>query len=214
MFVLCAGSTIVGDLQVDIVSANVLGLDGNASINQFFLQTSASIYLFTEPVPDRGTISEIRCFGYYSDESFEQERLHIMLEPAVKFDAHLFVVVFRRREEKGLYQLIHGPQELRHVFTPGTLTVEWAVQSGDLVGALIPGSCTNRSNLSVGCPAHIDMRTDPSSCSSALYYPIAADLGVHSEELISIPGDQFEEVQVHLNMEFLIDDSAGGSIQV
>lgn len=166
--------------------------------------------MFSRPVPTRGEIFQIRAYGYYSDESYALEAEYFA-EGLVYFDAYLFVVVFRHDAESGLYQLIHGPVELVHGVTVGTLAVQWPVQSGDLVGALIPNSCKNRTTPGIfGCPAYIDTRTDPWNCSSAIYYPFDADMGLDSETLRSISKDQFEEVQVHLNMDVSISPITNG----
>jgi hypothetical protein len=115
----------------------------------------------------------------------------------------MYVVVFRQEVESGSYQLIHGPEELTHSTIPGALTVEWPIQSGDMLGALIPSSCMNMTS-GLACPSQINLRTDPMVCSSALYHPFDTDTGLN---LRSIPVNQFEEVQVHLNMEFSIKNS-------
>jgi hypothetical protein len=204
LLVICAGNTIIGDFQADSVSINFFALTSNRinSTSQFFLQTGGSLYLFSDPIPEDGKIIQIKSFGYYSDEN-----LALLSSAATTdFDAYLFAVVFRREAESGLYQLIHEPEEIIHQTTPGLMTVEWPVQSGDLVGALIPTSCINRTQSTVSCPSRIDLRntTNPWDCSSALFHPFNTDTGLNSDDLRSIPVDQFEEVQVHLNMEVSI----------
>jgi hypothetical protein len=165
------------------------------------LQTVGGIYIFSESIPSSGTLFKIRAFGYLSDENIQR----LLSTPRLaEFNAHFFVVVFRP-EADGSYQLVHGPWEYRHTLEPKDRKVEWPVQRGDMVGAIIPRSCSseNRSvgGIRISCPSHIDLRTDPLDCSSALYYPFNTDLGLDSEELRRISEDQFMEVQVHLNME-------------
>jgi hypothetical protein len=202
-----AGDTIIGDIQSDRVSFNLFILGNqNLSANQFFLQTSGSLYLLPEPVPDNGVVFLIKSFGYYSDE--DRATFFSFESPTMIFDAYLFIVVFRPEGES--LRLIHGPVEMNHFLSPGMLTVDWPVQRGDLVGALVPSSCINESGiregeLRIGCPSHIDLRADPWSCSSALHYPVNTDLGLDKLEII--PVDQFKVVQVHLNMEASISSS-------
>ena len=184
----------------------------NASVRQFFLQTGGSIYLFSEPVPNNGTLFQIQTFGYFTDENFQ--RLLSSTSLTRIFNAYLFVVVFRPEAEKGSYRLIHGPQEDRHLLEPENLTVEWPVQRGDLVGVIIPRSCTNETNVIDGrerivCPSRVDLRADPWDCSSAFYSPFDTDLGLNSEDLRNIPTNQFEEVQVQLSMEVSISPIDG-----
>lgn len=209
-----AGNTIIGEVQRGTIERNVVSMVDieNGSVNQFFLQTDGGLYLFSEPVPNNGTLFQIRSFGYFNDENFR--RLLSSSVVTTAFNARILVVVFRYEAESGSYQLVHGPQEHRHVLKPANLTVEWPVQSGDLVGALIPSSCVNETRSSGGirfiCPSHIDLRTDPLDCSSALYYPFDMNLlGLDSEDQRSIPDDEFIEVQVHLNMEVSISQVDG-----
>jgi hypothetical protein len=184
-----------------INSINNISID-NESINNIFLQTVGGIYIFSESIPSCGTLFNIRALGYLSYEN--TQRLLSTLMMGTDFNAHFFVMVFRP-EADGSYRLVHGPLEYKHQFEPRNQKVEWPVQRGDIVGAIIPRSCSNESRsvdgIRISCPSHIDLRTDSLDCSSALYYPFNTDLGLNSEELRRISEDQFMEVQVHLNME-------------
>lgn len=193
-YIIHAGNIVIGEVQSEkIGNTFAMFQEEGRSLNQLFLQTNG-IYLFSHSVPDSGKIFQISSFGYFSDESLEREGVI----------PYLFIVVFRYEAESGSHQLIHGPEELTHIFTPGFMAVEWPVQRGDMVGALIPNSCKNLTLTSIGCPSQINLRTDPWDCSSALYYPFNTDMGFDSEDLRSIPDDEFEEVQVKLSMEVFI----------
>jgi hypothetical protein len=185
----------------------------NASVRPFFLQTGGSIYLFSEPVPDNGTLFQIQIFGYFRDDDFQ--RLLSSTTLTSTFNAYLFVVVFRPEAGTGSYRLVHGPQEDRHLLQPDNLNVEWPVQRGDLVGVIIPSSCINETSLDgrlrILCPSRVDLRTDPWDCSSAFYSPFDTDLGLNSEDLKNIPASRFEEVQVQLSMEVSISPIDGMS---
>ena len=162
------------------------------------LQTSGSIYLFSEPMPYDGNIRFIQSFGYYSEESLARSR-----STTLQRELLMYVIVYRHETENGTYRLIHEPEELvQSQFTAYT-DVIWPVQKGDLVGALIPSSCTE-SFSRISCPSQINLQTDPWDCSAALYFPFDTDLGLGSEDFRDIPEDQFVEVQVYLNMKITI----------
>ena len=206
-----AGNTIIGGVQtqsIDEFTVQAFATQGNLSVdlNRFILSTSGSIYLFPEPVPHDGVIFHIISFGYISQESLVEV---LSLPPENDFGAYLFAVVFRRDAESGSYQLVHGPEEHSHFIAPAILDVPLTVREGDLVGALIPNYCFNRTASFLRCPSQVNLRADPWDCSYALYYPLNMDEGIDGEEWrsVSIPEDDFVEVQVNLNMEFSISRS-------
>ena len=173
-----AGNTVIGHFQTE----NVLGEFEGGSVNNLILSTSGSIYLFPEPVPHDGTMLQ---------------------------EAYVYVVVFRHDTESRSYELVHLPEEHVHgASSPASFDVSLTVQKGDLIGALIPSSCINRTASSGVCPSQVNLRTDRWDCSSALYSPFDTDEGFDGW-LINIDEDDLMEVQVNLNMEFVISPTGG-----
>lgn len=194
----------MGQVQEESVIENLLmaGME-DTSVDMFYVQTSG-LYLFSAPVPDRGAIVHIRSFGYVSDESFEQPDDII---------PYLYVVVFRHEVARRSYRLLRTPAKLTHGRAPGVLpkgngVLNITVRRGDRIGAIIPKSCTNVSYNNDDhtlCPSQINLRTGPTVCTTALFHYYNTDtMDPDFEDLESISEDQFEEVQIKLNMEVLI----------
>ena len=196
----------MGDLEIEMISANVLAsFDSQTGVNQFFVQ-GFGLYLFSEPVPESGKIVRIQTFGYLNDDDLSRG-----------FDTiatYIFVVVFRPDVESEAYQLINNPEILAHGFGPGELpeegeVLDWPVERGDMIGAIIPNCCINMTYEL--CPAGITLRTAPTDCLSALYYPFNTGTEFDFEGVQTIRQDRFEEVQLSLNMEVKILPNGEGT---
>lgn len=195
-----AGNIIMGEVRDATVITNTFdSFDENISVSDFYIQTSG-LYLLSERLSDDGEIINVRAFGHLSDANLRRA-FDIFVLP------QLFIVVFRHDEQSGSYRLIHEPKELTHTVSPGILpadgeSLNWPVRRGDRIGAVIPNSCLNVTEEFIKCPSQINLLARADDCLSALYHPFNTDTGF--EGLGNIPDDQFDEVQVKLNMEVLI----------
>ena len=193
-----ADAATIGKIEEDFIVASVLvAFNQNKSVSQFYIQ-AGGVYLFAEPVPFDGKVTNVGAFGYFSDEN-----LDLVFGPSEGTNdsnviPFLYALAYRHDQENDTYQLLNE-EFLTHTVSPGHVEVDWPVRKGDRIGAFIPHNCTENEEFKVlKCPSQINLRANPSECSSALYYP------VNSREGSSIPASQLQEVQVVLNFEVMI----------
>ena len=175
---------------------------GNLSVSNFYIQ-SGGVYMLPEPVPHDGRVLHVRAYGYFSGENL----LRVLGPDPESAAPSLLVLVFRLDEESKSYQILYN-HLLTHGEFPGEVNLDWQVQRGDRIGAFIPYSCNSKNitgDTILLCPSQINIRVERSSCLSALYHP--ADLNALNYN-DSIPADQFQEVQVQLNIEALISPTS------
>lgn len=208
---------------MDSVLTNIAtAIDQNFSVTKYFINTSG-LYLHTQPIPQDGTIIQLRMFGYLkndylqllndsnttnssdtTDTSTESSNITKFTFSALPFT---YLLVYRPDSERNIYSLLHGPTLVAHELVPGVLpsngSLNWPVNEGDKVGVLIPSTCVN-SSRGLMCPLHVNLRTVDGDCSTALFSSRAED------ELGQIPKDEFEVVNLKLNVEAVISPSSKG----
>lgn len=169
-----------------------------------FHTRESGLYLLHEPVPNDGTITEMRALGFLSDRDFEllQRNQVDMFMTSM----YLFFAVFRLDNVSGIYQLIHGPEMATHTISDPAIAqnLQWLVRAGDKIGAVVPESCLNGTNSPpFPCPSHFNLRVSDNRCYSGLHSLlnfISGDMEL-AELLDGIPIGQFVEEQVLLNVE-------------
>ena len=198
-----AENVVIGDVQGENVIINMLrAFSQDKSVGNFYLQTGG-LYLLPELVPIDGRVVQARVFGYLNDENLE---LVFGPNPEVVVP-FLYVLAFRHERESDSYQMLQSPEKVTHSVQPNAAQMEINVKEGDRIGVFIPHDCEFDKNLYwMNCPSQINLRVEPTSCMSALYYP------AESENTNIIPLDLFEEVQVDLNMEVVIAPAIGTCI--
>ena len=195
-------------MDQDTVLTNILTAPQQGTLlTEYYINTSG-LYLQSLPIPQDGTITQIRAFGYPNDATLSQLDIGTTENTNIVHST-LAVAVYRPDAQEDVYKLVHGPAAITHEFMPGVLpTPNWLVKKGDRVGTIIPRACTNTSNR-VMCPSQVNLRTKSGDCLSAWY---ANGTVNRTGNMDQISLAEFQEVSVRLNVEVTISTRDGKAI--
>lgn len=214
----------IDDSDIIENSLNFIQFNLNKTSTSFtYYYNVSGIYLLSEPVFSKGTITNIRVFGYLGEENLitlvdanrdaaqngQISRFTLLIRP------FLYALVYRPNPSNDILTLLHGPALISHDLssTSGFLSpdfsLNWSVMEGDRIGVLIPEMCSDSmvESAQALCPSQINLRIPASECLSALYYDPSSD---EVEDITELPKNMLEEVLVKLNMMVFINPSSQG----